>query len=367
MSITVKKYLLNQYATFDSSVNLNYESPDATFKFEQSTLDISNPNLLQDDEIFYETIYLSNDPAQKGWFTAAKDSYLPPTPLGQPAPAHGIAKILKSKNAQFPEGSYFMGKVNWVTHGIVNPAKSMVFPVDPTQVQKLSHFLSVFGSTGMTAYVAAFKYSEVKPEDEGKVWLITGAAGAVGAALVHIVANCFKPKLILAVAGGPDKVEFVESLGPNVKGVDYKSASYDEDFSKALGGDKIDVFVDQVGGEILNKASLHMQTFGKIVQVGAISGYNGGVSSYFTNYAVAVITKRLRIQGFVLVDDLKDMKKIVGHMIELFQTGKLDVSKFSETIVDATGEKFTEIPELWGGLFTGANKGKYITQVAKLE
>ncbi|KAH3672900.1 hypothetical protein WICMUC_003987 [Wickerhamomyces mucosus] len=362
--IKAKQYLLNNYATW-GPVNLNYDTPEATFKYNELEYDLSDANLLKPGEILVESIHLSNDPAQKGWFKSNKDSYLPPSPLGKPAPARGVGKVLKSNNDKYKEGDFVQAHLGWTTHSIFNADEKLTSKLDLSKVSKLSQFLSVFGSTTLTAYVAAYKYSELTPKDTDRVFLVSGAAGAVGSVLVQILAKDFKPKKVLAIAGGADKVKFVESLGPNVIGIDYKSSTYEEDFAKALGDDKIDVFFDQVAGEILDHASQYLKTFGKIVQIGAISGYNDPTKSYFKNYAASILHKRLRIQGFVVIDDFKDSAKIIAHLEELFQNGTLDKSKFHETIVDATGDNFVKIPELWTGLFTGTNKGKFITTVAK--
>ncbi|KAH3672901.1 hypothetical protein WICMUC_003988 [Wickerhamomyces mucosus] len=362
--IKVKQYLLNNYST-TKPVNLNYDTPEATFKYNELEYDLSDANLLKPGEILVETIHLSNDPAQKGWFSSSKDSYLPPSPLGEPAPARGIGKVLKSNSEKFKEGDFVEAQLGWTTHALVGADQTLTFPLDVSKVSKLSQFLSVFGLTTLTAYVAAYKYSELTPKDTDKVFLVSGAAGAVGSVLVQILAKDFKPKKVLAIAGGADKVKFVESLGPNVIGIDYKSSTYEEDFAKALGDDKIDVFFDQVAGEILDHASQYLKTFGKIVQIGAISSYNDPTKSNFENYATHVLLKRLRIQGFIVIDDFKDLDKIITHLEELFQNGTLDKTKFYETVVDATGDNFVKIPELWTGLFTGVNKGKFITKVAK--
>ncbi|KAH3681546.1 hypothetical protein WICPIJ_007491 [Wickerhamomyces pijperi] len=363
--IEAKQYLLNNYAQFNQPVNLNYSTKDATFKLLHKYYNIADRNLLKEGEILYETIYLSNDPAQKGWFTAATDSYLPPTPLGDPAPAQGIGRVLISKNKKFQAGEFFSGMVGWVSHNIVNPKSISAVIVDISKVSKLSDYLSVFGGTTLTAYLAAFKYSGIHPEDEGKIWLISGAAGGLGSALAQIVSKLFKPKLVLAIAGGSEKARYVESLGPNIKCVDYKSKSYNRDFRNALNGELIDVFVDQVGGSILNRAILHMRPFGRIVQSGAISGYNevSDKDESFYNYPV-VITKRLSIKGFVVLDHATEFSKIIRHLNELTRRGTLDISKFEETVAQATDDQFYKVPDLWNGIFEGVNKGKYITQVS---
>jgi NADPH-dependent curcumin reductase CurA len=359
--ITAQQYILQNYANFQGPVNLNYGTAEATFKLITKEYDTDAP--LGEDELLIESLYLSNDPAQKGWFTPY-ESYIPPVPLGSVAPARGIGRVIKSASELYAEGDLISAGLGWSTHNILNAKAPMTVKVDATKVPHLTKYLSAFGSTTLTAYFNATKYSGVTPEDEGKIWLITGAAGAAGSSLVQIIANIYKPKKILAIAGGEAKRSWVETLGPNVIGLDYKSDSYKDDLVKALGDDKINVFADHVGGWLLDHAIQYMAVHGKIVQIGAIARYNDGSDNIFNNYS-AVITKRLTIQGMVLVDDLQDVGAAFADLTKWFTTGKLDITKFEATIVQAQGDDFKKVPELWTGLFTGSNRGKYITQVGQ--
>ncbi|CDR45573.1 CYFA0S19e00562g1_1 [Cyberlindnera fabianii] len=364
VQIEAQQWILNKYATFSEEVNLNYDTEDATFKLITKKYDTESDDLLKDGEVLVENLYLSNDPAQKGWFTPYK-SYVPPVPLGSVAPAQGLGRVIKSKSDKFAEGDLISARsIGWSTHNIINADGPMVQKPDASKVPHITKYLSAFGTTTLTAYFTAFHYSGIKPEDEGKVWLISGAAGAAGSSLVQIVSHLFKPKKIIAIAGGADKCKWVESLGNGIIALDYKSETYKDDFTKALGDDLINVFADHVGGWILNHAISYMQTFGKIVQIGSIASYNDNTKFIFNNYS-SVISKRLTIQGMVLVDHIPEIPTVVGELIKYFSTGKLDINNFTETIVDAQGDKFKDVPKLWTGLFTGANRGKFITQVGK--
>lgn len=364
VKIQAKQYLLTKYASFSEDVNLDYGSPNSNFTLITKEFDTENESLLQEGEVLIENLYLSNDPAQKGWFTPYK-SYIPPSPLNVPAPARGIAKVLKSNATGFEENDIIGAQVGWATHAIIK-TNAMTQKLDATKVPSLSKYLSVFGSTTITAYLAAFKYSTAKPDEEGKVWLVTGAAGAVGSALVQILDRMFKPKKIIAVAGGDEKCKLVKSLGSDkIVVVDYKSPTYDDDFAKVVGDDEINYFVDQVGGDILNKAMNYLAVFATIVQVGAISRYNTDEPFDFSNYS-QVVTKRLTIKGMVIVDDIPQFGEIIGHLIKEITTGNLDISKFQETVVEAKGEDFVKVPEIWTGLFKGQNKGKFITKLTDL-
>lgn len=359
-----KHWLLVNKPTYQQSVNLDYSSKDSTFKLVDIEYNLDDPNLLKKGDLLIENLYFSNDPAQKGWFSPYK-SYVDPTPPNTPAPSYGVAKVLKSNSDNYKSGEFIQARVDWATHNIINESLPGTVKVDPSKVDSVSKYISVFGQTSLTAYLAAFKYSGLPaPEKaQGKVFLVTGAAGAVGAVTVQLFAKVFKAKKVLAVAGGAAKVKYVESLGDgNVIGLDYRSKSYREDFAKALGDDLIEVFVDNVGGELLDHASVLMKDFGHIVQVGTIAGYNDATKMYFKNYSL-VVTKRLTIRGFIVSDDRADFPKMIQHLSQLIQAGLLDVSKIQETVVDGSGNNFAKVPELWTGLFKGNNTGKYITRI----
>lgn len=363
--ITAKQWLLINKPTYKQEVNLDYDSKDATFKLVEVKYDLDDSNLLQKGEILIENLYLSNDPAQKGWFSPFK-SYVDPTPPNTPAPARGIAKVVKSNSEKYKEGDYIQARVDWGTYNIIEDTRPGTLKIDPSKFDTLSKYLSVFGSTTLTAYLAAFKYSELNKVEgnEGKTYLVTGAAGAVGSVAVQLLAKVFKAKKVLAVAGGDEKVKYVESLGKdgNVIGLDYRSKTYKEDFAKALGDDEIDVFIDNVGGDLLDHAVGRVKVHGNIVQVGTIAGYNDETKMYFKNYS-AVVTRRLTIKGFIVSDDIADFPKIIQHLSQLAQSGSLDLSQIRQTVVDGSGENFKKVPELWTGLFKGQNTGKYITRV----
>jgi NADPH-dependent curcumin reductase CurA len=356
--LKAQQLLLNRYCSFDKSIVFD-GSPKSNFKLITQEYDLNDPNLLKPGELFIQVIYLSNDPAQKGWFTPYK-SYRAVTPLGEISPANGIAKVLRSRHPLFKEGDFIETMPGWCDYRVLDAKKEKVHKLDPTMIP-LVKYLSAFGGTTMTAYFTVFKYA---PQQQGKVWLVTGAAGAAGSSCIQFIANIMRPKLVIGVAGDENKCKWVESLGTNVKCLVYKNANYRQNFHKLMKDDQIDVFVDHVGGWILNHAVLYMRDFGTIVQVGAIAGYNSK-SEGFTNYA-SVITKRLTIKGMIVMDDIPEFSKAYNDLTHWFQEGTLDINNFPEHVVNAIGPDFAKVPLLWELLFEGVNKGKYITQVNSL-
>lgn len=355
--IKAQQILLTKYTDFDRPIVFD-DTEDSNFKLITKEYDVSDDELLRHGEIFIQVIYLSNDPAQKGWFTPYK-SYKAVTPLGEIAPADGIARVLASKNPRFPKGCYVETFTGWCDYRILDTQREKCHIVDPHKVP-LAKYLSLFGGTTMTAYFTVFHYA---PQAQNRVWMVTGAAGAAGSSCVQFISKVLNPKLVIAVAGGKDKCQWVETLGSRVKCLDYKDPGYKKDLFKLLNADKseIDVLVDHVGGWILNNAILYMSDFSTVVQVGAVAGYNSP-SDGFTNYA-NVITKRITIKGMIVMDHAAEFGRAAHRISQWLKDGTLDVNNFPEHIVQAIGSNFTNVPQLWTQLFQGVNRGKYITQV----
>lgn len=141
-------------------------------------------------------------------------------------------------------------------------------------------------------------------------------------------------------------------------GLNYKSKTFDEDL-KAATKDGVDVFFDNVAGEILDKAILTMNRHGRIAQCGAVSSYNSGNSFTSKNYFL-VITMRLQIKGFIVLDWLEHAGEALDIFKKALQEGKLKIGDDNETVVDT---KFEDVPKTWTMLFDGGNTGKLVTKL----
>ncbi|SJM88451.1 uncharacterized protein ZBIST_4640 [Zygosaccharomyces bailii] len=343
----------------------NFDTSDDKSTFELVEKDLS-ADQLKDGEILVETILLSNDPAQKAWIATVDKNYAKPLQVGENIPARGIGKVLASKNKTYQVGDYVVGKLRWTTHVILSddPA-NMLFKIPEKDENRLWLYSSIFGGTGLTAYFIFFQYANLREreEDYGKTYLISGAAGAVGTVCVQLALNVFKASKVIAVAGGPEKVKYVESFDPSrVVGVDYKAPSFKEDLQRAAGGiNTVDYFVDNVGGHILDLGTSLLKVHATIIACGAISGYNNGANLVFKNY-VSVITKRLTIKGVLVTDHMDRFPEALRFLNNMVTSGKLD-TKNAATFKDAKGENFKKVPLIWDGLFHGTNKGKLISVV----
>ncbi|QLQ79349.1 hypothetical protein HG537_0B06970 [Torulaspora globosa] len=362
--VSAKQWVMKSVPEAGQPFNFDFNDPKSTFKLNKVEI---SADTLTDGEILVETLYLSNDPAQKFWIASIDKNYSKGVQPGEIIPARGLGKILASKNKNYAAGDYVMGRVGWTTAVIISdPDSSEITKISKDDVEELWWYLSVLGSTALTAYFIFLKYAGLKETEEcyGKTFLISGAAGAVGSLCTQIAINVFKASKVIAIAGGPEKVRYLESLSQNIVGVDYKSETFKQDLETAAGGSNtVDFFIDNVGGDILDLGVNLLKVHGTVVACGSISGYNDPEKLAFKNY-VTVITKRLTLRGLLVSDCRDEFPEALAKLKQWIKTKKIDAIN-SATVVDASGDNFEFVPVIWSGLFKGINKGKLISMVKK--
>ena len=325
-------------------------SSDQTFKLE--TRDLAD---LKDDKVLIKLLYLSNDPAQRGWISdaiPAERLYVPPVKEGTPMRARGICEVVESKAEKYKKGDTVVASIGWSEYAVMNAKELQPAPALPNDLA-ITHYLGALGLTGLTAFYGLKIVGEAKASDRV---VVSGAAGATGSMVVQIAKHMVGCKEVIGIAGSDEKCKWVESLGAD-KCFNYKSKTFYDDLKKATDG-FIDVFFDNVGGEQLDFMLSRMVKFGRVIACGAISAYNSsqpyGIKNWFE-----VISMRLNIKGFIVLDD----KELPAHVEELKKAtaaGKLKVGVESEHVVDT---KFEDVPKTWVGLFSGSNTGKLITKI----
>jgi len=298
-------------------------------------------------QVLVEVQYLSLDPAMRGWMNDVR-SYVPPVKLGEVMRALGAGRVVASNDPKLAVGDSVQGLTGVQTHALAD-AKAFT-KIDPN-LAPLPRWLGALGMPGITAYFGLLEVGAPKP---GETVVVSGAAGAVGAIVGQIAK--IKGCRAVGIAGGPDKCRYlVEELGFDAA-VDYKN----EDVYKALkeraapGG--IDVYFDNVGGEILETALAQLKLRARVVICGAISQYNntGGVSG-LKNY-LSLLVNRARMEGFVVTDYMTRAGEAVGAIARFIAEGKL---KAREDIV----EGIEHFPEALERLFKGENFGKLVLAV----
>ena len=302
-----------------------------------------------DGEALVRTLYLSLDPAIRVWINGI-DTNVPGIQVGDVMRAGGLGEVVQSRNAAYTEGDLVFGMMQWSEYCIARagPDGMMTLP----RQEPITAFLSVLGVTGLTAY---FGMLDVAQPKEGETVVVSGAAGAVGSVAGQIgkIIGC----RVVGIAGGPEKCAWItDELGFDAW-IDYKS----EDVAARLREtcpDGIDVFFDNVGGEILDAVLGQINLHARIALCGAISQYDTAELSPGPRNFINLIPQRGRVEGFILLDYRDRFVDAILQLGQWVQEGRI---RYAEDIVDG----LENAPAAFRRLFTGENTGKLIVKVAE--
>ena len=298
-------------------------------------------------QFLVKTLYLSLDPAMRGWMNEGK-SYIPPVGIGEVMRAGGVGKVVASQHPKFAVGDYVSGMLN-VQDYCVTDGKDFS-KIDP-RLAPLPVWLNVLGMPGMTAYFGLLESGQPKA---GETVVVSGAAGAVGATVGQVAR--IKGCRTVGIAGGAAKCDYVvNELGFDAC-IDYKSGSV-KDGLKQHCPQGVDVYFDNVGGEILDTVLTRINRKARIVICGAISQYNNTTPIKGPANYLSLLVNRARMEGIVVFDYADRYHLGVQEMAQWMREGKL---KSKEDVVDGL-ETF---PDTLLKLFTGENFGKLVLKVA---
>ena len=299
-------------------------------------------------EVLVKVRYLSLDPAMRGWMNDAR-SYIAPVGIGEVMRAPGAGEVIASRHPSLSEGDQVTGLLGAQEYAAVSG--DAVMKVD-TSLAPLPVFLSTLGMPGMTAYFGLLDIGQPK---EGETVVVSGAAGAVGGVVGQIAK--LKGARAVGIAGGPEKCRHVvEELGFDAA-IDYKA----QDVAGGLREhcpDGIDVYFDNVGGEILDATLAQIRRHARVVICGAISQYNaeGGMRGP-SNY-MSLLVNHASMAGFVIFDYFDRLAEGGKEMGAWLAAGKL---KSFEDIATGGIERF---PDTLLRLFKGENLGKLVLEVS---
>ncbi len=306
--------------------------------------DIPEP---KDGEVLIEQHYISLDPAMRGWMNEGK-SYIEPVKLNDVMRAGSVGVVIKSNNhPKYKLGDCLSGS-GGVQQYIATNAESW-HKVD-IDLAPMPLYLSLLGMTGMTGYFGILEVGKIK---SGDVVLISGAAGAVGSVAGQIAK--LKGCTVIGIAGGKEKCDYlINELGFD-DAIDYQAGSVILAIrDKCPQG--IDVFFDNVGGEILDAALVHLRLHARIVICGAISQYNATTRTKGPSNYLSLLVNRATMQGMVVFDYAENYDKAAKELSGWLKEGKI---KSREDIHEGI-ENFKETYER---LFTGDKHGKLILKV----
>jgi len=306
---------------------------------------------LADGEVLVKTTHLSLDPAMRGWMNDAK-SYIRPVAIGEVMRAGGIGEVVASKSPRFAVGDHVAGGLGVQKYWIGDAAdRSASLQKIDTRLAPATTWLNTLGMPGMTAY---FGLLEVGQPKAGETVVVSGAAGAVGQTVGQVAKQlgC----RVVGIAGGQDKCDFVvNELGFDAC-IDYKGGD-------VRGGLKehcpngVDVYFDNVGGDILDLVLTRINLKARIVVCGAISQYNNTTPVKGPANYLSLLVNRARMEGMVVFDYADRYHVAVAALGKWLQEGKI---KSREDVVHGI-ENF---PQALTMLFEGKNFGKLVLQVA---
>ena len=299
-------------------------------------------------EVLIQTMYLALEPAMKGWMENRSD-YVAPMKIGDLMRGNGVGRVVESNNPDYPEGTVVSGGFGWREY-LTSDGKDIPLQKVPDGVPVTS-VMSVMGITGLTAY---FGLLDVGLAKEGDVVLISGAAGATGSVAGQLAK--LKGCRVVGIAGSADKCAWLTSELGFDAAIDYR----EEDVARRVAElcpDGVDVFYDNVGGEILDVALNNLAMNARVVICGGISRYNAtgelpGPKNYFN-----LVFRRARMEGFIVLDYMDRFGEALAFLGQKLASGEI---RSQETVV----EGFEKLPDALMGLFSGSNIGKQLVHVA---
>lgn len=301
---------------------------------------------LQEEQFLVENIYLSVDPAQRGYVNE-ENNYSPALPLGAVMRAMAVGRVAESRHPDFEVGEYLYGWFGWQDYWI-GGAEGLLRRVDPSQAP-LSAGAGLLGINGLTAWLALHEIGRPKA---GDTVVVTAAAGAVGSLVGQLakLAGC----RTVAVVGSDEKGELCLSRYGYDAYVNYRHP-LDEALALACPSG-IDLFFDNVAGSIADTLIRHMNVFGRVVQCGTMSIPVWIPPPQGPRMQREILTRRLRIEGFVIFDHIARFDEAAAALAQLLKSGKLQYDEDIETDLALAPQALVDVYE-------GRNRGKKLIRL----
>jgi hypothetical protein len=298
-----------------------------------------------DGEALIRNAFMSVDPYMRGRMNDTR-SYVPPFALGEPLGGGAVGQVVESRLAGFAAGDWVLSMLGWREWAVSDG--TMLRKLDAAAAP-VSAALGVLGMPGLTAYVGLLDIGQLQ---DGETVFVSGAAGAVGSVAGQIAK--LKGCRVIGSAGSDEKVAWLRELGFDAA-FNYRDVAVDDALREAA-PDGIDLYFDNVGGAHLEAALTALRTYGRVVACGSISRYNDQQRTPGPWNIFLVVTKRLRVQGFIVSDHFDRLPAFAADMSGWLREGKV---RDRETVV----EGIENAPAAFLGLFTGENVGKMLVQV----
>ncbi|MFZ4287323.1 NADP-dependent oxidoreductase [Variovorax sp. HJSM1_2] len=305
--------------------------------------------------IVVQNLSLSLDPAMRGWMNEGK-SYIAPVAIGDVMRAGGVGRVIASQNPRFAVGDHVSGALG--VQEFASIPESAIKAGTPTHIDlkqgTLNQWLNVLGMPGMTGYFGLLDVGQPKP---GETVVISGAAGAVGQTVGQLAK--IKGCRVIGIAGGKAKCDFVtKDLGFDGC-IDYKAGpSAIRDGLKLHAGNGVDVYFDNVGGDILDDVLARLARKARVIICGAVSQYNNTEPVQGPKNYLSLLVNRARMEGIVVFDYADRYPIAVAELAGHLRSGRIKSREHVE-------RGLSTFPTALTKLFTGENFGKLVLQVAE--
>jgi hypothetical protein len=318
----------------------------ANFKLAETPIPV-----VDDGQVLLKTKFLSLDPYMRGRMSDAK-SYVPPFAIGEPLGGQTVSEVVASNNPKYVAGDIVLASGGWQDYAVSDG--SGLRKLEPA-FAPVSTALGVLGMPGLTAYTGLLNIGQPKP---GETLAVAAAAGPVGSAVGQIAK--IKGCRVVGIAGGPEKTAYlVNELGFDAA-IDHRSPELKAEL-KAACPNGIDIYFENVGGAVWDAVLPLLNNFARVPVCGLVANYNATALPEGPDRSAAlmriVLTRRLRIQGFIVYDFASQTPDFVRDVGGWIRDGKL---KYREDIVDG----LENAPQAFIGLLKGKNFGKLLVKVS---
>lgn len=302
---------------------------------------------LKENEVLVKTLYLSLDPANRGW-TNEGGSYRDEIPLGAVMEGGGIGVVEGSRHPGFQPGDNVQGMLGWQEYAVLNGAAINKLPVNPAL--PLTAYLGLFGHIGLTSYFGLLDITDPKP---GETLVVSAAAGAVGSIVGQI--GKIKGCRVVGIAGSDEKCAWIKDELGFDEVINYKTESIRAGLKRTC-PNGIDVYFDNVGGGTLDAVLAIINQGARISICGMISMYNATEPVPGPYNLINILVRRAKMQGFIVTDYMPRAAEAIADLGKWFMEGRL---KYRIDVV----EGLKQAPSALNKLFDGTNQGKLIIKI----
>jgi NADPH-dependent curcumin reductase CurA len=321
---------------------------DSDFRIEEGPVPVPDAG-----QFLVRNLMLSFEPTQRGWLND-RQSYVPPVAIGEVMRSFGAGQVVDSNHPEFPVGTLVQGALGWQDY-VATDGKLALGGISPIRPGvPLEKALGVFSTTGLTAYFGMRDVAQVK---EGDVVLVSAAAGATGSVAGQI-ARLLGASRVIGIAGGESKCAWVRDVASFEACIDYRSEKVRQRI-RELAPDGVDVYFDNVGGDILEAAIDNLALHARVALCGAISsGYGMETPPQGPRNLSRLIERRSRMEGFLVLDFAPRFGEAVKRLAEWVAQGRI-------ATVEDVQEGLENAPATLRRLFEGGNLGKQLLRIAE--